>query len=158
MLKNISYMEINRNKVMLSAFFIPLAAPILLLLLGLNTGVFDLTSVLGGIILSLIYGAFFYIPAILGALLIEFILIREQSTEKQVLWALIIEGVLAFLLIFFLVFDFGRFSEVWVTISLFLSILLPQCFRWWYLKGKDRMFMSSIIKDNQEIIDQNSGL
>jgi len=154
MLKNINYNVINRTKVMTSTLFIPLAAPILLLILGIEDGVPSFTSLLGGFFLSLLFGAIFWIPSILGALLIEFLVIRENATEKHVAAALLLEGFIAFILIFWLVFDFGNYQPIWISVSLVLSIALPQCFRWWYLKAKNRMLMSATPKQDDSVIDQ----
>ena len=158
MLKNINYNVINRAKVMWSTLFIPLAAPILLLLMGIQGAAFDFESVISGIFLSLLFGAIFWIPSILGALLIEFLMIRENATEKHVAGALFLEGLIAFILIFWLVFDFGTYQPIWISVSLVLSITLPQCFRWWYLKGKNRMLMSASPKLDDSVIDQFSDL
>lgn len=158
MLRNINYNTINRNKVMWSTLFVPLAAPIFIVLIGIQTGSMDILSTVASFFLSIIFGAVFWIPTILIALLMEYLMIRENATEKHVAWTLIIEGIMAFFIIFSLIIDFETSQPFWLSVSLMLSIVLTQFMRWWYLKAKNRMFMSASPKQDDTVTDQYSAL
>ena len=143
MLKNIEYIEINRQKVMISTWTVPFAAPLFLLALvifrdgGLqNVGADDF---IGGIFLSLIFGAIFWIPTILGIILIEFALIRKNANSKTVAISLLLEGIIAFITIWGL-FGFDSSQGNDFPSALAFSIAIPQLLRWLHLNRNGRMF------------------
>ncbi|MEO9532232.1 MAG: hypothetical protein ABJG68_10985 [Crocinitomicaceae bacterium] len=146
MLKNIEYIEINKSKVMLSTLFVPLAAPIFLIFLTLfrdaGTDHIFFGEMVGVFFLSLLYGVIFWLPTIIVILLLEFVFIRKSTNETGVCIVLFIEGVIAFVSIWGL-FGFSFRLDMELPFALGLSIILPQMFRWIYLKRRNRMFNSA---------------
>jgi hypothetical protein len=145
MLDNIEYIEINKTKVMLSTFFIPLAAPLFLIFSAIfrDNGLanFDLGELLATIFVSLIFGAIIWIPTVMVILLLEVILIRKSANKKSVIFVLILEATIAFVTIW-AVFGFSLNPNIELPLALAACIIIPQLFRWIYLKSKSRMYNS----------------
>lgn len=150
MLNNIELSEINKNQVMVSTFIIPLAAPLFLFSAGfMNNGALDegFGLIMGYLLISLLYGAIFWLPTILGVLVLEFLIINERSNALTVKLLMFFEGLLAFAIIWG-VFGFESQLNTHLPIALLICIGIPQLLRWWYLKSKNRLFNSAKNESN----------
>lgn len=143
---------INRRKVILSAFFIPLAIPLVGLIFAfneLNSHFFE--TFFAFAILGLIYGAIFWIPSVGGCMLLERLIINENTTKSQVGLIFLVEAAVAFAIIGSL-FNTGFNSELMI-IPIGIAIFLTQGIRWLYLIRKNRMFTTKEVSTDDTIID-----
>jgi len=150
MLKNIEYIEINRQKVMTSTWLVPLAAPLFLIFLVLfrDRG-FDYINagdLIGGLIFSLVYGIIFWFPTILLILLTEWITIGKTATKRTVATVLTLESIIAFITIWG-IFGFSFRLDLELPFALAFSIVIPQLLRWLHLNRKERMFNAAVVKE-----------
>jgi hypothetical protein len=74
-------------------------------------------------------------------LLLEVILIRKSANKKSVIFVLILEATIAFVTIW-AVFGFSLNPNIELPLALAACIIIPQLFRWIYLKSKSRMYNS----------------
>ena len=128
---------INRKKVMISTFFIPLAIPIFLIYLFFSIGDQN-ENILGFFFLAMFIGAIFYLPTIIGALILEAIAITPKATKNTVAIVLASEDILAFLIIGYSMEFFEYAQEALIPLS--ICIVLPQLMRWFWLSAKNRMY------------------
>lgn len=141
MMTNIEYATIDKNKVLLSNFIVPLAAPIFVFCLPILDGSFGsepIGNIIGFFFLALIFGALFWVPTIIFTLIVELFSINERTTDHHLALILLVEGVVAFVIIL-LIFGGAKINGH-AAIALFFSISIPQLLRWWYLKYKGRMY------------------
>lgn len=142
--------QINRSNVMTSTFIIPLAVPLFLAFLTAWQGGPGM-GFLALLFFGMIIGAVFYIPSIIGALLIEAIIINAGSTKITVAWTLVIEGLIAFLAIGFALEFFSYDPSM--LFPLVMSIAIPQLLRWFYLKARNRMYLKEFKTQVSDILD-----
>ncbi len=141
MMTNIDYSTIDKSKVLLSNFIVPLAAPIFVFCLPILDGSFGsepIGNIVGFFFLALIFGALFWVPTIIFTLIVELFSINERTTDHHLILILAGEALAAFIIII-LIFG-GAKMDSDLTIALFFSITIPQLLRWWYLKYKGRMY------------------
>lgn len=144
-------MKINRKKVH-SSIIVPIVTVFcLLVLISLVYSVYynNMSGFGHGITFCfwlMIIGTVFWFPSLLICLIIERIVIRENFTPTQLGITLFIEALIPFLL---LNYYLGTWEAVEVLSTFSIAITAQAC-RWFYLKGKDRMFVHQVNKEPVE--------
>jgi hypothetical protein len=132
---------INKKRVIYSAFFVPIAIPIIGLVVAIQANTYQnetfLEIFLGFALLGLLYGFFIWVPAVGMCMLAEQLFISERSTKKTVLLIFVGEGLTAWLVINSLLqFELTDLSYF----PLAISIASAQGIRWFFLNRKGRIY------------------
>lgn len=152
-------LKLNKKKILTSVFLVPMAVPIFtttyIFAIGFDFSSNFLAEWLGLTLLGMIYGALVWIPAMLICLLIEYLIIQENSGVSNIYISFAIEsaiGVGLALTVFggiLNIFENGLFPYF-----LIFSVLVTQGIRVLYLNVGNKLYLQEIVVSNDdEILD-----